>query len=42
MISISPPRSVLLFQPIERGVQLHDNGVGLISDDNQFDIDLFV
>jgi hypothetical protein len=31
-----------LFQAIECGVQLHDNCVCLISDDNQFDIDLFV
>ena len=41
--SISPPKSgVFLFQPIERGVQVRDNGVGLISNDYQLDIDLFV
>jgi hypothetical protein len=31
-----------LFQPIERGVQLRDNCLGLIRDNDQFDIDLFV
>jgi hypothetical protein len=39
-VSIPPPKSVC--QPIERGVQLRDNCLGLISDDDQFDIDLFV
>jgi hypothetical protein len=31
-------KCVLPFQRIERGVQLHDNCVGLISDDDQLDI----
>jgi hypothetical protein len=35
-------KCVPLFQPIQRGVQLRDNCLGLISDDDQFDIDLFV
>jgi hypothetical protein len=35
-------KRVLLFQPIERGVQVLDNGLGLISEDDQFDVDLFV
>jgi len=35
-------KGVPLFQPIERGVQLRDNCLGLISDHDQFDIDLFV
>jgi hypothetical protein len=35
-------KCVLLFQAIERGVQLRDNCVCLIGDDDQFDIDLFV
>jgi hypothetical protein len=30
---------VLLFEPIERGVQRHDNRVRLISDDDQFESD---
>jgi hypothetical protein len=32
-------KCVLLLQAIERGVQLHGNCVGLISDDDQLDID---
>ncbi len=35
-------KCVPLFQPIERGVQLRDNCLGLIGNDDQFDIDLFV
>jgi hypothetical protein len=35
-------KCVLLFQPIERGVQLHNNCVGLISDDDQLDIDFLI
>jgi hypothetical protein len=35
-------KGVPLFQPIERGVQIRDNRVGLIGDDDQFDVDLFV
>src|ERR1700733_7636708 len=33
---------VPLFQAIERGVQLRDNCLGLIGDNDQFEIDLFV
>ena len=33
---------VPLIQLIQSGVQLGDNCLGLIGDDNQFDIDLFV
>ena len=32
----------LLFQPVERGVQLRDDCVGLIGKDDQFDIELLV
>ena len=35
-------KCVPLFQPIKRGVQLRDSCLGLIGDDDQFDIDLFV
>ena len=35
-------KCVLLFHLIKRGVQLRDNGIGFISDDDQFDIDLLV
>ena len=35
-------KRVLLFQPIQRRVQVRDNCLSLISDDDQFDIDLFV
>jgi hypothetical protein len=35
-------KCVPLFQPIERGVQLCHNCLGLISHNDQFDIDLFV
>jgi hypothetical protein len=35
-------KCVPLFQPIERGIQLRDNCLGLISDNDQFDIDLLV
>jgi hypothetical protein len=35
-------KRVPLFQLIERGVQLHNNCLGLISYDDQFDIDFFV
>ena len=35
-------KCVPFVQPIERGVQLRDNFLGLIGDDDQFDIDLFV
>jgi hypothetical protein len=31
-----------LFHPVERGLQLRDSWVGLVSDDDQFDIELFV
>jgi hypothetical protein len=35
-------KCVALFQPIQRAVQLRDNCLALISDDDEFDIDLFV
>lgn len=35
-------KCVLLFQLIDRGVQLCDNRLGLIGEDDQFDIDLLV
>jgi hypothetical protein len=35
-------KRVLLFQPIQCRVQVRDNCLSLISDDDQFDIDLFV
>jgi len=35
-------KCVLLFQPIECGVQLRDNCLRLIGDHDQFDIDLLV
>ena len=35
-------KCVPLFQLIERGVQSRDNCLGFISDDDQFDSDLFV
>ena len=35
-------KCVPLVHPIERSVQLPDNCLGLISDDDQFDIDLLV
>lgn len=38
----APENGVLLLQAIERGAQLHDNCVALISDDDQFEVDLFV
>jgi hypothetical protein len=34
-------QKVPLFQPIELGVQLRDNFLGLIRDDDKFNIDLF-
>jgi hypothetical protein len=41
---LDPPteKCVPLFQPIKRRLQLSDDRVGLIGDDDQFDIDLFV
>jgi len=38
----TPEKRVPLFQLVERGIQLHDNRLGLIRYDDQFDIDLFV
>jgi hypothetical protein len=35
-------KCVLLFQPIKRGLQLSDDCLGLIGNDDQFDIDPFV
>jgi hypothetical protein len=35
-------KRVLLFEPIERCVQARDNCLSLISEDDQFDINLFV
>jgi hypothetical protein len=35
-------KRVFLVHPIERNVQLPDNCLGLISDDDQFDVDLSV
>jgi hypothetical protein len=35
-------KCVHLFHPIERSVQLRDNCVGLIRDNDQFEIDSFV
>jgi hypothetical protein len=41
-LDLTAEERVLLFQAIERGVQLRDNCFCLIGDDDQFDVDLLV
>src|SRR5947209_6605700 len=41
-LDLTAEECVLLFQAIERGVQLRDNCVCVIGDDDQFEIDLFI
>ena len=41
-LDVTAEDCVLLFQAIERGVQVRDNPVGVIGDDDQFEVDLFV
>jgi len=39
-LDVTAEECVPLFQAIERGVQVRDNRVGVIGDDDQFEVDL--